>query len=131
MQIAMRSHYCGEVGESQIGKEVVLCGWVNRRRDLGGVVFVDLRDRSGLVQVIYDPDTAEVFERANRLRAEFCVRISGLVRARPDGQVNRDMATGAIEILGKQLEIISEAAPLPVSLDENLKHSEEQRLRFR
>ncbi len=71
MQIAMRSHYCGEVGESQIGQDVVLCGWVNRRRDLGGVVFVDLRDRSGLVQVVYDPDTAEVFERANRLRAEF------------------------------------------------------------
>ena len=131
MQIAMRSHYCGEVGESQIGQDVVLCGWVNRRRDLGGVVFVDLRDRSGLVQVVYDPDTAEVFERANRLRAEFCIRIHGKVRARPAGQVNRDMATGAIEILGKQLEIISEAAPLPLSLDENLKNSEEQRLRFR
>jgi aspartyl-tRNA synthetase len=121
--------YCGEVNESHIGQEVTLCGWVNRRRDLGAVIFLDLRDREGLVQVVYDPDLPEVISVANTLRNEFCVQIKGKVRARPEGQTNKDMATGAIEILGLELNILNKAAPLP--LDSNQNNSEEQRLKYR
>lgn len=125
----MRSIYCGEVNESHIGQEVTLCGWVNRRRDLGAVIFLDLRDREGLVQVVYDPDLPEVIAKANTLRNEFCVQIKGKVRARPEGQVNKDMVTGAIEILGLELTILNKSAPLP--LDPNQKNTEEQRLKYR
>ncbi|GAA5219362.1 aspartate--tRNA ligase [Corallincola platygyrae] len=125
----MRSHYCGQVNESLIGQEVTLCGWVNRRRDLGGVIFLDLRDREGIIQVVYDPDIEDVFALANTLRNEFCVKVTGIVRARPEGQVNKDMATGGVELLGKQLEILNASAPLP--LDFNQHNSEEQRLRYR
>ena len=125
----MRSMYCGEVNESHIGQEVTLCGWVNRRRDLGAVIFLDLRDREGMVQVVYDPDLPEVIAKANTLRNEFCVQIKGKVRARPEGQINKDMATGAIEILGLELNILNKAAPLP--LDSNQNNSEEQRLKYR
>lgn len=125
----MRSLYCGEVNESHVGQEVTLCGWVNRRRDLGAVIFLDLRDREGLVQVVYDPDLPEVLEKANKLRNEFCVQVKGLVRARPEGQVNKDMATGAIEVLGLDLTILNKAAPLP--LDSNQENSEENRLKYR
>lgn len=125
----MRTDYCGNIDESYVGKEVNLYGWVNRRRDLGGVIFLDLRDREGVVQVVYDPDLPAVFEKANTLRQEFCVSIKGLVRARPEGQINKGMKTGGIEILGKELEILSRAEPLP--LDFNQDNSEEQRLRFR
>jgi aspartyl-tRNA synthetase len=125
----MRSLYCGEVNESHVGHEVTLCGWVNRRRDLGAVIFLDLRDREGIVQVVYDPDFPDVLEKANTLRNEFCVQIRGKVRARPDGQVNKDMATGAIEVLGLELTILNKSAPLP--LDSNQKNSEELRLKYR
>ena len=125
----MRSLYCGEVNESHIGQEVTLCGWVNRRRDLGAVIFLDLRDREGMVQVVYDPDLPEVIKVANTLRNEFCVQLKGIVRARPEGQVNKKMATGAIEILGLELNILNKAAPLP--LDSNQQNSEEQRLKYR
>jgi aspartyl-tRNA synthetase len=125
----MRSLYCGEVNESHIGQEVTLCGWVNRRRDLGAVIFLDLRDREGLVQVVYDPDLPEVIAVANTLRNEFCVQLKGKVRARPEGQINKDMKTGAIEILGLELTILNKSAPLP--LDSNQKNSEEQRLKYR
>jgi len=125
----MRSLYCGEVNESHIGQEVTLCGWVNRRRDLGAVIFLDLRDREGLVQVVYDPDLPEVLATANTLRNEFCVQLKGKVRARPEGQVNKDMKTGAIEILGLELTILNKSAPLP--LDSNQVNSEEQRLKYR
>lgn len=125
----MRSLYCGEVNESHIGQEVTLCGWVNRRRDLGAVIFLDLRDREGLVQVVYDPDLPEVLSVANTLRNEFCVQLKGKVRARPEGQVNKDMKTGAIEILGLELTILNKSAPLP--LDSNQNNSEEQRLKYR
>lgn len=125
----MRTDYCGNINGSFIGQEVTLCGWVNKRRDLGGVIFLDLRDRQGIVQVVYDPDLADVFELANSLRNEFCVQIKGLVRARPAGQVNKDMATGEVEILGRQLQILNKAAPLP--LDWNQENSEEQRLKYR
>ena len=125
----MRSLYCGEVNESHIGQEITLCGWVNRRRDLGAVIFLDLRDREGLVQVVYDPDLPEVLATANTLRNEFCVQLKGKVRARPEGQVNKDMKTGAIEVLGLELKILNKSAPLP--LDSNQNNSEEQRLKYR
>ncbi len=125
----MRTLYCGEVNESHIGQEVTLCGWVNRRRDLGAVIFLDLRDREGLVQVVYDPDLPEVLATANTLRNEFCVQLKGKVRARPEGQVNKDMKTGAIEVLGLELTILNKSAPLP--LDSNQNNSEEQRLKYR
>ena len=125
----MRSLYCGEVNESHIGQEVTLCGWVNKRRDLGAVIFLDLRDREGLVQVVYDPDLPEVLATANTLRNEFCVQLKGTVRARPEGQVNKKMATGGIEILGLELTILNKSAPLP--LDSNQNNSEEQRLKYR
>ncbi|MCY7295149.1 aspartate--tRNA ligase [Alteromonas sp. a30] len=125
----MRTNYCGNIDESYIGQNVTLHGWVNRRRDLGGVIFLDLRDREGIVQVVYDPDLPEVFDKANTLRHEFCVSIKGIVRARPEGQVNKNMKTGGIEILGKELEILSKAEALP--LDFNQENSEEQRLKYR
>ncbi|GAA5188225.1 aspartate--tRNA ligase [Ferrimonas gelatinilytica] len=125
----MRSHYCGQVTEALDGQEVTLVGWVNRRRDLGGVVFLDLRDREGVVQVVYDPDLPEVFETASSLRAEFCVQVKGRVRLRPESQVNKTMATGGIEILGKELSIINKADVLPI--DFNTDVSEEQRLKYR
>jgi aspartyl-tRNA synthetase len=125
----MRTDYCGNINSSYIGQTVTLCGWVNRSRDLGGVIFLDLRDREGVVQVVFDPDLADVFDTANSLRNEFCVQLSGLVRARPEGQVNKDMSTGEIEMLGNSLTILNKAAPLP--LDWNQENSEEQRLKYR
>ncbi|UAL41910.1 aspartate--tRNA ligase [Shewanella inventionis] len=127
----MRSHYCGDINLSHLGQEVTLVGWVNRSRDLGGVVFLDLRDREGLVQVVYDPDLKEVFDIASTLRSEFCVQVTGIVRARPDSQINPQMKTGEIEILGKQLTIINASAPLPLSMDNYQNNSEEQRLKYR
>jgi aspartyl-tRNA synthetase len=125
----MRTDYCGNINSSYIGQTVTLCGWVNRSRDLGGVIFLDLRDREGVVQVVFDPDLVETFDTANSLRNEFCVQLSGEVRARPPGQVNKDMSTGEIEMLGKSLTILNKAAPLP--LDWNQENSEEQRLKYR
>ncbi|WP_286232975.1 aspartate--tRNA ligase [Thalassotalea sediminis] len=125
----MRTLYCGEVNESHIGQEVTLCGWVNRRRDLGAVIFIDLRDREGIVQVVYDPDLQEVLEKANSLRNEFCIQVKGKVRGRPEGQINKDMATGAIEVLGLDVNILNRSAPLP--LDSNQENSEENRLKYR
>jgi len=125
----MRSLYCGEVNESHIGQKITLCGWVNKRRDLGAVIFLDLRDREGLVQVVYDPDLPDVIKKANTLRNEFCVQIKGKVRARPEGQVNKGMKTGGIEVLGLELTILNKSAPLP--LDSNQVNSEEMRLKYR
>jgi aspartyl-tRNA synthetase len=127
----MRSHYCGDINKSHLGQEVTLVGWVNRSRDLGGVVFLDLRDREGLVQVVYDPDLKDVFDIASTLRSEFCVQVKGVVSARPESQVNSNMKTGEIEILGKQLTIINASAPLPLSMDNYQNNSEEQRLKYR
>ncbi|MBO7921051.1 aspartate--tRNA ligase [Alteromonas sp. K632G] len=125
----MRTDYCGNIDSSYIGQEITLCGWVNKRRDLGGVIFIDLRDREGIVQVVFDPDLPEVLSVANKLRGEFCVKLTGKVRARPEGQINKDMRTGEIEILGTGLEIINRSDALP--LDWNQENSEEQRLRYR
>lgn len=127
----MRDIYCGEVSASLAEQEVTLCGWVNRRRDLGGVIFIQLRDREGIVQVVFDPDREAVFETANSLRNEFCVKVKGRVRLRPESQINKDMATGEVELLGLELEIISKAEPLPLTLDDHQKNSEEQRLKYR
>ncbi|GGW74823.1 aspartate--tRNA ligase [Alteromonas halophila] len=125
----MRTDYCGNIDSSYTGQTVTLYGWVNKRRDLGGVIFIDLRDREGIVQVVFDPDLPDVLEVANTLRSEFCVKLSGKVRARPEGQINKDMRTGEIEILGTALEVINRAEVLP--LDWNQENSEEQRLRYR
>ncbi len=125
----MRTHYCGHLNKSLVGQTVELCGWVNRRRDLGGLIFIDMRDREGIVQVVVDPDMADVFAVANQLRNEFCIKLSGEVRARPDSQINKDMATGEVEVLASGLEIINRSDVLP--LDSNQNNSEEQRLKYR
>ncbi len=125
----MRSIYCGQLNKNNVEQEVELCGWINKRRDLGGLIFVDLRDREGLVQVVFDPDVTGLMDTANSLRNEFCVKLKGIVRARPDSQINKDLATGEVEILGKELEIINRAEPLP--LDFNQQNSEEMRLKYR
>lgn len=127
----MRSHYCGQINSSHIDQEVELCGWVHRRRDHGGVIFIDLRDREGLVQVVYDPDKPEIFSSAEQVRNEYVLRIRGRVRARPDGTVNPDLATGEIEILGLALEVLNRAETPPFQLDEHENASEEIRLRYR
>ncbi len=125
----MRSHYCGHLNKSLVGQTVELCGWVNRRRDLGGLIFIDMRDREGIVQVVVDPDMADVFAVANQLRSEFCIKLTGEVRARPESQVNKEMPTGEVELLARSLEIINRSDVLP--LDFNQKNSEEQRLKYR
>ncbi|UJF18631.1 aspartate--tRNA ligase [Vibrio sp. SS-MA-C1-2] len=125
----MRTQYCGHLNKSLAGQTVELCGWVNRRRDLGGLIFIDMRDREGIVQVVIDPDMAEVFTLANQLRNEFCIRLTGEVRARPDSQINKDMTTGEVEVLATGLEIINRSEPLPLDFNQN--NSEEQRLKFR
>lgn len=125
----MRTDYCGNLNASHVGKEVTLCGWVNRRRDLGGLIFIDMRDREGIVQVFFDPDHKDAFALASELRNEFCIQIKGIVRARPDHQVNKDMATGEVEVFANSLNIINRSEPLP--LDSNQNNSEEQRLKYR
>ncbi len=127
----MRSNYCGELNESFVGQQVEICGWVHRRRDHGGVIFLDLRDREGLAQVVFDPDTVEAFALAETVRNEFVVKVTGLVRPRPDGTSNSGLGTGAIEVLGKQLEILNAAATPPFQLDEHASVGEDIRLRYR
>ncbi|WP_111976421.1 aspartate--tRNA ligase [Algibacillus agarilyticus] len=127
----MRSHYCGQINESLVGQEVKLCGWVNRRRDLGGLIFIDMRDREGILQVVIDPDFKALFETANQLRHEYCIQLTGTVRARPDSQINKDMATGAVELLASDLVILNRSLPSPISLDGHQKNAEEQRLKYR
>ena len=125
----MRTMYCGEVTEAVIGQEIELVGWINKQRDLGGVTFLDMRDRAGIVQVFFDGDTPEATAVAASVRNEFCVKIKGQVRARPEGQVNKEMVTGNIEICGLEMEVLNRSEPLP--LDSNQTNSEEQRLRYR
>ncbi|XBG31063.1 aspartate--tRNA ligase [Pseudomonas sp. 13.2] len=127
----MRSHYCGQLNESLDGQEVTLCGWVHRRRDHGGVIFLDIRDREGMAQVVFDPDRAETFAAADRVRSEYVVQITGKVRKRPEGAVNANMASGAIEILGYQLNVLNEAETPPFPLNEYSDVGEETRLRYR
>jgi aspartyl-tRNA synthetase len=126
----MRSHYCGEVTEALLDGDVTLCGWAHRRRDHGGVIFIDLRDREGLVQVVIDPDVPDAFANAERVRNEFVLRVVGRVRRRPEGTVNPNLATGAVEVLARELEILNRSEPLPFQLDDD-DTSEEVRLRYR
>jgi aspartyl-tRNA synthetase len=127
----MRSHYCGVLGTADIDETVTLCGWVDRRRDHGGVIFLDLRDREGIVQVVFDPDTEEHFQRADRVRSEYVLQVSGRVRARTEATINPAMRTGRIEVLGKELTILSSAETPPFQLDEYTAVGEEVRLRYR
>ena len=127
----MRTHYCGEVKKTEVGQEVEVCGWVHRRRDHGGVIFLDVRDRSGIVQVVYAPDTEDSFATADRVRNEFVLKAKGLVRDRPDGTVNPEMMTGEVEILGSQLEILNAALTPPFQLDEYSEAGEDVRLKYR
>ena len=125
----MRSHYCGQVDEQLTGQEVSVAGWVHRRRDHGGVIFVDLRDREGLLQVVFDPDAAEMFKDAERLRSEFVIRVKGLVRARPGTTANSNLRSGKVELLARELEVLNKSEPLPFQLDDDV--SEEVRLKYR
>ncbi len=126
----MRTHPCGVITRDQLDAEVTLCGWVHRRRDHGGVIFIDLRDHTGLVQVVFDPDRAETFASAEQVRNEFVISITGRVRHRPEGTLNPDMTTGEIEVLGYELNILNRAATPPFQLDD-ANVSEENRLRYR
>ncbi|EPC04374.1 aspartyl-tRNA synthetase [Litchfieldella anticariensis FP35 = DSM 16096] len=127
----MRSHYCGQLNETLVDQQVTLCGWVHRRRDHGGVIFLDMRDRDGIAQVVVDPDTAEAFANADRARNEFVLRIQGRVRLRPEGTQNPNMPTGMIEVLAKDVEVLNTAATPPFQLDEHGKVGEEVRLKYR
>jgi aspartyl-tRNA synthetase len=125
----MRTHYCGQVNESLSGQTVSVAGWVHRRRDHGGVIFIDLRDREGLLQLVFDPSNAQVFAQAERLRSEFCVRVSGQVRPRPAGTANPNLASGQVELLAGDLEILSRSETPPFHHDEHV--NEELRLKYR
>ncbi|WP_455812980.1 aspartate--tRNA ligase [Pseudomonas graminis] len=125
----MRTEYCGQINLSHVGQQVTLCGWVNRRRDLGSLIFIDMRDREGIVQVFFDPDRQAAFDLASELRNEFCIQITGTVRPRDEKNKNKDMATGEIEVFATDLTIINRSEPLP--LDSNMANSEEARLKYR
>ncbi|RKZ51539.1 MAG: aspartate--tRNA ligase [Candidatus Parabeggiatoa sp. nov. 3] len=126
----MRSHYCGQLNESLIGEKVILCGWVNHRRDHGGVIFIDLRDREGRVQVVFDPERADAFTIAEKVRNEYVLRIQGNLRQRPEGTENQKIPTGQIEVVCQQIEILNAAETPPFQLDDE-QVSEEIRLRYR
>jgi aspartyl-tRNA synthetase len=128
-RVSMRSHYCGQVNEKLVGQEVTVAGWVHRRRDHGGVIFVDLRDRDGLLQIVFDPDNQAQFSEAEKLRNEFVVKVRGLVRERPAGTANANLASGKVELLARELVTLNRSEPLPFQLDEHV--SEEIRLKYR
>ena len=127
----MRSHYCGHLNESLNGQTVTLCGWVHRRRDHGGVIFLDIRDREGLAQVVFNPEQAEVFATADRVRSEYVVKVTGVINPRPDGAVNANMPSGAIEVIATDLEVLNQAETIPFPLHEHSDVGEETRLRYR
>ncbi|MCG6934957.1 MAG: aspartate--tRNA ligase, partial [Proteobacteria bacterium] len=126
----MRTNYCGEINEHHIDQDITVCGWAHRRRDHGGVIFIDLRDREGLLQVVFDPDTPDIFATAERVRNEYVLRVTGKVRRRPAGTENPKMATGQVEVLGQQLEVLNTSETPPFQLDDE-DVSEEHRLRYR
>jgi aspartyl-tRNA synthetase len=126
----MRTHYCGELNRSQIGEQISVCGWVNRRRDHGGVIFVDLRDKKGMLQVVFDPDDASMFSEAETLRNEYVIRVEGLLRVRPQGTENPEMATGEVELLAHSLQILNPSETPPFQLDDDDVH-DDNRLRYR
>ncbi len=125
----MRSHYCGQVDETLIGQDVEVCGWVHRRRDHGGVIFIDLRDREGLLQVVFDPDRPEIFAEAERIRGEYVLAVKGLVRERPEGTINPNMTTGQVEVLAQELTVLNRSETPPFHHDEQA--NEELRLKYR
>jgi aspartyl-tRNA synthetase len=125
----MRSHYCGQIDETLIGEQVSVCGWVHRRRDHGGVIFVDLRDREGLLQIVFDPDRAEIFAEAERIRGEYVLAVKGIVRPRPEGTVNPNMRTGQVEVLAHELVTLNDSETPPFHHDEQA--NEELRLKYR
>jgi aspartyl-tRNA synthetase len=125
----MRSHYCGQVNESLIGQDISVCGWVHRRRDHGGVIFIDLRDREGLLQIVFDPDRPEIFAEAERIRGEYVLAVKGLVRPRPEGTVNPNMKTGQVEVLVNELTVLNRSETPPFHHDEQA--NEELRLKYR
>ncbi len=125
----MRSHYCGQVNETLIGQTVTVAGWVHRRRDHGGVIFVDLRDRDGLLQIVFDPDAAAVFLEAERVRSEYVLAVTGHVRKRPEGTANANLGSGQVELLAQSLVVLNRSEPLPFQLDEEVR--EEVRLKYR
>jgi aspartyl-tRNA synthetase len=125
----MRTHYCGEIDESLVGQEIEVCGWVHRRRDHGGLIFIDLRDREGLLQVVFDPDRPEIFAEAERIRSEYVLKLKGLVRRRPDGMVNPNMRTGQVEVLAHELETLNKSETPPFHHDEQA--NEDIRLKYR
>lgn len=127
----MRSHYCGHLNESLNGQTVTLCGWVHRRRDHGGVIFLDIRDREGLAQVVFNPEHADVFATADRVRSEYVVKVTGVVNPRPEGAVNPNMPSGAIEVIATDLEVLNQAETPPFPLHEHSDVGEETRLRYR
>lgn len=127
----MRSHYCGQLNETLVDQTVTVCGWVHRRRDHGGVIFLDMRDRDGVAQFVVDPDTVDAFANADRARSEFVLRITGRVRLRPEGTQNPNMPTGMIEVLAKDVEVLNTAVTPPFQLDEHGKVGEEVRLKHR
>jgi len=127
--MSMRTHYCGEVNETLVGTTVSVAGWVHRRRDHGGVIFVDLRDREGLLQVVFDPDAAAVFAEAERVRGEWVLKVTGTVRPRPEGTVNKNLASGQVELLAQGIEVLNRSEPIPFQLDEEVR--EETRLKYR
>jgi aspartyl-tRNA synthetase len=126
----MRTHYCGELNQQHIDQQISVCGWVNRRRDHGGVIFVDLRDKKGMLQVVFDPDDAAMFSDAETLRNEFVLRVEGKLRLRPEGTENPEMATGEVELLAQKLEILNASETPPFQLDEEDVH-DDNRLRYR
>ncbi len=129
-ETGMRSHYCGEINTSHLDRAVELCGWVHHRRDHGGVIFIDLRDREGIVQVVVDPDTPQCFELAGRARHEYVLRVEGRVRHRPEGTVNPDLPTGEVEVVAQTMEILNAADTPPLQIDDEQAH-EDVRLRYR
>ena len=127
----MRSHYCGEIRSEHIDSDVWVCGWVQSRRDHGGVIFLDVRDREGIVQVVFDPDNQSAFEIAEELRGEFVIRAAGTVRHRGSDQVNPNLPTGEVEVLAATVEILNRSRAIPFKLDEYSTAGEDIRLRYR
>ena len=126
----MRTHFCGELNKKNLDQDVILCGWVNRRRDHGGVIFLDIRDKKGLAQVVINPETIDTFKLAETIRNEFVLKITGKVIARDNEMINNKISTGEIEVLANHIEILNASKPIPFQLD-SMETSEEVRLKYR
>ncbi|MDR3306963.1 MAG: aspartate--tRNA ligase [Endomicrobium sp.] len=126
-----RSSYCGDVREDSIGKDIVVCGWVHSRRDHGGVIFIDLRDREGLLQIVFQPENKEIFKISEDLRSEYVISVKGLVRKRPEGTLNPSMSTGSVELVASKIEILNTCPGLPFEISDYTEASEELRLKYR